>query len=82
MTGQGTSSVLGMIQRMPELSDLRRAENAYQQALERAAAKRAERDEAIRAVLNAPGERPSQRTLASHLGLSAARVAQIAKGTR
>jgi hypothetical protein len=77
-----TSSVLAIIQRMPELSDLRRAEHAYQQALDRAAGKRADRDRAIREALNAPGARPSQRAIARELGLSAARVAQIAKGTR
>jgi hypothetical protein len=78
-----TSSVLDIMQSMPaELSDLRRAEHAYQQALQRAVAKRAERDRLIREMLNAPGARPSQSAIARELGLHRERVRQIAKGTR
>jgi hypothetical protein len=86
------SSALAIIQPMTrtrhvtlpdrDLTDLRRLQEAYLRALAGADGPRAARDEAIREALNAPGARPSQRAIARELGLSAARVAQIAKGTR
>lgn len=77
------SSALVIVQAMTTAVEHAKTEHAAGlEATERAITHFAERDRVIREALTAAGARPSQREIARELGLSPARVAQIARGTR